>query len=142
MTDDKRDEAEPETPAEETPAEETPAEAPAAETPAPAEPVAEAAPEPQAAEAPATPEGQAPDADEEDEAEEFVEETPRVKPEIPGMDLEVDIVREGERKVGGQELPRDPPNTVGAEELAGQAASASRTAAACGPSSGRPSCAP
>ena len=33
-------------------------------------------------------------ADEEDE--EFVEETPRVKPEIPGMDLEVDIVREGE----------------------------------------------
>jgi small subunit ribosomal protein S9 len=81
MTDDKRDEAEPE-----TPAEETPAEAPAAETPAeeptPAEPVAEAAPEPRA--------------DEEDEAEEFVEETPRVKPEIPGMDLEVDIVREGE----------------------------------------------
>ena len=84
MTDDKRDEAEPE-----TPAEETPAEAPAAETPAeeptPAEPVAEVASEPQAAEA-----------DEEDEAEEFVEETPRVKPEIPGMDLEVDIVREGE----------------------------------------------
>ena len=31
-----------------------------------------------------------------DEDEEFVEETPRVKPEIPGMDLEVDIVREGE----------------------------------------------
>jgi small subunit ribosomal protein S9 len=28
--------------------------------------------------------------------EEFVEEAPRVKPEIPGMDLEVDIVREGE----------------------------------------------
>jgi small subunit ribosomal protein S9 len=27
---------------------------------------------------------------------EYVEETPRVKPEIPGMDLEVDIVREGE----------------------------------------------
>jgi small subunit ribosomal protein S9 len=89
MTDDTRDEAEPETPAEETPTEESPAEAPAAETPAeeptPAEPVAEAAPEPQAA-----------GADEEDEAEEFVEETPRIKPEIPGMDLEVDIVREGE----------------------------------------------
>jgi len=32
-----------------------------------------------------------------EEAEEYVEEqTPRVKPEIPGMDLEVDIVREGE----------------------------------------------
>jgi small subunit ribosomal protein S9 len=28
--------------------------------------------------------------------EEYVEEAPRVKPEIPGMDLEVDIVREGE----------------------------------------------
>ena len=28
--------------------------------------------------------------------EEYVEEVPRVKPEIPGMDLEVDIVREGE----------------------------------------------
>jgi small subunit ribosomal protein S9 len=28
--------------------------------------------------------------------EEFVEESPRVKPEIPGMDLEVDIVREGD----------------------------------------------
>ena len=31
-----------------------------------------------------------------DEEEEFVEETPRVKPEIPGMDLEVDIVSEGD----------------------------------------------
>jgi small subunit ribosomal protein S9 len=31
-----------------------------------------------------------------DEDVEYVEETPRVKPEIPGMDLEVDIVREGE----------------------------------------------
>ena len=31
-----------------------------------------------------------------EEDEEFVEETPRIKPEIPGMDLEVDIVREGE----------------------------------------------
>jgi small subunit ribosomal protein S9 len=30
------------------------------------------------------------------EEEEFVEAGPRVKPEIPGMDLEVDIVREGE----------------------------------------------
>lgn len=54
----------------EAPAEETPAEAPADETPA--EPVAEA---------------------DEDEAED--EPTPREKPAIPGMDLEVDIVEEG-----------------------------------------------
>jgi small subunit ribosomal protein S9 len=59
----------PQAPAEETPA----AEAPADEAPAV---------EPQAA-APA----------EEDEIEE-VDETPRVKPEIPGADLEVDIVRD------------------------------------------------
>ena len=57
-------------------AEEAPAETP--------EPVAEAAPE-------------SADAASDEEDEEFVEdETPRVKPEIPGMDLEVDIVREGE----------------------------------------------
>ncbi|HKH18542.1 MAG TPA: 30S ribosomal protein S9 [Solirubrobacteraceae bacterium] len=31
-----------------------------------------------------------------EEDEEFAEAAPRVKPEIPGMDLEVDIVREGE----------------------------------------------
>ena len=66
---------EPERPAaEEQPAE--PAEAPAEEPAAPAEPVAKAA-EP------------------DDELEE-VEATPRVKPEIPGADLEVDIVREDE----------------------------------------------
>ena len=39
----------------------------------------------------------------EDEADdEFVEETPRVKPAIPGMDLEVDIVPEGEEALGGR----------------------------------------
>jgi small subunit ribosomal protein S9 len=66
--------------AEETPtADETPT---AEETPA--EVAEEAVPEPAAAAEP-------PAAD-----EEYVEETPRVKPEIPGMDLEVDIVREGE----------------------------------------------
>src|SRR3954463_15891877 len=32
----------------------------------------------------------------EDEELEYVEETPRQKPAIPGMDLEVDIVREGD----------------------------------------------
>ncbi len=71
---------EPEQPAaEEQPAEQ--AEAPAEE--AAAEPVAEAEEPP--AEAPAD--------EPEDELEE-VPETPRVKPEIPGADLEVDIVRE------------------------------------------------
>jgi small subunit ribosomal protein S9 len=40
-------------------------------------------------------------ADEDDE--EVVEETPRVKPEIPGMDLEVDIVREGEELLRSEE---------------------------------------
>jgi small subunit ribosomal protein S9 len=91
MTDEKRDE---ETPAEEPVVEETPAEEPVAE-----EPVAEAPAEEPAAEEPAQePVAKAaePTAPSEDEAEEFVDETPRVKPEIPGMDLEVDIVREGE----------------------------------------------
>jgi small subunit ribosomal protein S9 len=72
---------------EETP-EEQPTEAPEAEAPAeaeeaPAEPVAEAPAEPVAEAAP----------EEEEEVEE-VEATPRVKPEIPGADLEVDIVRD------------------------------------------------
>ena len=35
--------------------------------------------------------------------EDFVEETPRVKPEIPGMDLEVDIVREGEEALRAED---------------------------------------
>jgi len=79
--------------AEETPAEETPVEQPAAgETPAeetPAEqPVAEATPAVEA-EAPA-----------EDDEEEYVDETPRVKPAIPGADLEVDIVTEGQDPLG------------------------------------------
>jgi small subunit ribosomal protein S9 len=66
-----------EAPAEEAPAEETPAEEAPAEQAAAAEPVAEAESSGGA-------------------EEEYVEETPRVKPEIPGMDLEVDIVGEGE----------------------------------------------
>ncbi len=81
-----------ETPVEVTPEVEVEAEAPvepAAETPAepveetPAEPVAQAT---EAADTDA-------DGDEDDEVE---DETPRVKPAIPGMDLEVDIVLEGE----------------------------------------------
>jgi small subunit ribosomal protein S9 len=68
----------------------------AAEEPAPAEPVAEApaaeapAAEAPAADAPATAEPTA-DADDDDEDEP----TPRQKPEIPGADLEVDLVMEG-----------------------------------------------
>jgi small subunit ribosomal protein S9 len=95
MTDEKPDgqetpdeavEAAPETPAE------TPEE-PVAETPA--EPKAETPAEPEA-ETPAEPATPAPTASDEEDGDDFVEETPRVKPEIPGMDLEVDIVREGE----------------------------------------------
>jgi small subunit ribosomal protein S9 len=99
MTDEKRDEATPETPDEATP--ETPDEAqpeavePAAE--APAEPVEETPAEEPVAEEPVAeqPAAEEPPAAEEELVEE-VDETPRVKPEIPGMDLEVDIVREGE----------------------------------------------
>jgi small subunit ribosomal protein S9 len=62
------------------------------------EPVAES--EQRAAEATAPePVAEQPGSGAEQELEEdleYVEETPRVKPEIPGMDLEVDIVREGE----------------------------------------------
>jgi small subunit ribosomal protein S9 len=70
-----------EEPVAEAPAEEAPAAAPAAQEPAAAEPVAQ---QPAAAEAVAA------DDDEDEE-----EPTPRVKPEIPGADLEVDIVMEG-----------------------------------------------
>jgi small subunit ribosomal protein S9 len=61
-----------------------------AAAPAPAE---EAAPAEAAAPAPA---GEAPAVEEIEEDEEIIEERPREKPAIPGMDLEVDIVREGE----------------------------------------------
>ncbi len=77
-----------ETPAQETPAADAP-EAPEAEAPA-TEPTAEEV----------VVEG---DEVVTDEDLEYVEEdaTPRVKPAIPGMDLEVDIVREGEGLLGG-----------------------------------------
>jgi small subunit ribosomal protein S9 len=90
-----------ETPAEETPAEETPA-AGAEETPA-AEaeetPAEEEAPAPAEEPVAAAPDEVVVEGDEvvtEEDVEEFEPETPRVKPAIPGMDLEVDIVREGE----------------------------------------------
>jgi small subunit ribosomal protein S9 len=91
---------------EETPAEETEeqpaaeAEAPAPEAEAPAEPEDETPAEPQA-ETAAAPEAEevVVEGDEVvtgEEPEDAVEATPRVKPEIPGADLEVDIVREDE----------------------------------------------
>jgi small subunit ribosomal protein S9 len=82
-------------PTAEAPAEEQPAAA--EETPA-AEPTAEAGPAP-AAEVPA--------AEAEEDLEEDAEEdepAPRVKPLIPGADLEVDIVREGEEALRGENL--------------------------------------
>jgi len=84
-----------ETPSQETPAADAP-EAPASEAPAPETP-AEPAP---------TAEEVVVEGDEvvTDEDLEYVEEdeTPRVKPAIPGMDLEVDIVREGEGLLAGE----------------------------------------
>jgi small subunit ribosomal protein S9 len=82
------DEQQPEETAPETPAAEEPqAEAPQAEEPQAEETPAE---EPVAEEAPAT--------EVEEVEDEYVEETPRVKPAIPGADLEVDLVFEGEER--------------------------------------------
>jgi small subunit ribosomal protein S9 len=65
------------------------------------QPEAEAPAEPEAAEAPAA-EPAAEAADEPEDELEEVQATPRVKPEIPGADLEVDIVREGESEYRGE----------------------------------------
>jgi small subunit ribosomal protein S9 len=113
------DEAAPETPATEPVAEEVPA--PPAEEPAAAEPVAEEpapAAEPVAEEPAAEPVAEEPAPAAEPVAEEPAAEgpvtedvddtdaTPRVKPAIPGMDLEVDIVLEGSDPLGqGAEDP-------------------------------------
>jgi small subunit ribosomal protein S9 len=82
---------------EETPAaEEAPVEAPQDEERPQGDPLAAAADEAAAAPAAAQPAAAGPVAEEVDEEyEEDVDETPRVKPEIPGADLEVDIVEEG-----------------------------------------------
>jgi small subunit ribosomal protein S9 len=91
--------------------EETPAEAtPEAEAETP-QPEAEA-PAAEEAEAPAAEEAPAPAAEEvvvegdavltDEELEDEVEETPRVKPEIPGADLEVDIVRDSDDVYRGE----------------------------------------
>jgi small subunit ribosomal protein S9 len=112
-----------EAPAEEQPAEEQPAaeeqpvaEAAAEEPETPAEPVAE---EP---EAPAEPVADAPEVVVEgdaiatgEEIDDDVDATPRVKPEIPGADLEVDIVREDDVRRGESRWSEE-----GDEELAGE----------------------
>ena len=104
MAEEKRPEdTEPEaTPPAETGDEAAPAaEPPAAEEPAPAEQPA------------AEPVAEADDADEDDEEEA----APREKPAIPGMDLEVDIVREGEAPLrgDGSEYDEDAEDEAGAE---------------------------
>jgi small subunit ribosomal protein S9 len=73
-------------------------EAPAAEAPAPEAPAAEV-PAPPAPPAP----GPVVAVEEDVEEDEEPDATPRVKPEIPGMDLEVDIVREGEEALRGED---------------------------------------
>jgi small subunit ribosomal protein S9 len=122
MADEKPDDVneapEAEAPEEEQPAAEETPEQPAAETEE--QPAAEAE-TPAEAEAPAEPEAEAPaeapevvvEGDEivtgeelDDEIEE-VEATPRVKPEIPGADLEVDIVREDEVNRGESRWSED-----------------------------------
>jgi small subunit ribosomal protein S9 len=110
MTDEKNPEQDEATEPVEAAAEETPAEAPAAEeTPAveaAPEPEPEPEPEPAAAAADDAPEAVVEgDAVELEEDVEYVEDTPRVKPEIPGMDLEVDIVREGDDMLREDEDP-------------------------------------
>ncbi len=108
MSEDKTQGQEPEEQVEPT-ADEAPeapaAEAPAAETPAADEtPAAPAEPEP-------TPAAEQPAADaadsaplEEDVVEDEDQPAPRQKPLIPGADLEVDIVREGEEALRGENL--------------------------------------
>ncbi len=92
----------PEAVAPEAPAEEVVVEEIVEDTPVAEEPVAEAPAE----ETPAAEEAPAAEADASDDAEADEEEdaAPRAKPAIPGMDLEVDIVREGEDALGRETL--------------------------------------
>jgi len=118
-----RDAAEaPESPAAEqaseapAPAADTPAEpAPAQDAPAAPQPTADAgesAPEPAAAPAPEAA------ADEADGDDELIEETPRVRPEIPGADLVPDIVLEGTDGLTreGEDDEDGAPSTTDAED--------------------------
>jgi small subunit ribosomal protein S9 len=98
MADDNKNEqgeAEATTPA----AEETPAAA--EETPAAAEETTPAAEAPEAPEVVVEGDAVVTDEDLEDDVEDDAPATPRVKPAIPGADLEVDIVREGEEALRG-----------------------------------------
>jgi small subunit ribosomal protein S9 len=107
----------PTAPAEEAPAEEAPAEEPQAEADAPAEeqpaeqPQEQAAEEPPATEptgepeAPVAPAAETQEAAAEGEADEQPA-APRVKPEIPGADLQPDLVLEGEDEVDEAEARR------------------------------------
>jgi small subunit ribosomal protein S9 len=91
--DEKRDDVNEEAAAPEEPAPEAEAPQPEAEAPQPEPEAAAEAPQPEA-EAPEV-EVEGDEVVTEDELEEL-EETPRLKPEIPGADLEVDIVRDDE----------------------------------------------
>jgi small subunit ribosomal protein S9 len=98
-------------------------EQPAAEAEELEAPAAEAADEPPAAEAPEQPPAAEVEVEgdrilTEEELEDEIEETPRVKPEIPGADLEVDIVREEDYR-GESRWSEE-----GDEELAEEAADA------------------
>ena len=116
MSEDKTQGQEPEEqqePTAEAPAEEQPAAeeapAPAEEAPAAAEeeapaPAAEEEAPASAEETPAEQPAAAAEEDLEEDAEEDEAPTPRVKPLIPGADLEVDIVREGEEALRGENL--------------------------------------
>ena len=68
------------------------------------QPAAEEAPAPAAEETPAGEPTAAAEEDLEEDAEEDEAPTPREKPLIPGADLEVDIVREGEEALRGENL--------------------------------------
>jgi small subunit ribosomal protein S9 len=95
-------------------------ERPEPEQPEAAEPEQrEAAPEQPAAEADAGQPAAAAEGDEvrADEELEEIEETPRVKPEIPGADLEVDIVREGDDYRGESRWSEEGEEELGEEPV-------------------------
>jgi len=125
MADDEKGTETPQTDAEATPEAQAEESQPLAETPqtdAAATPEAEAeAPQPEAAADESQPEAEevVVEGDEiltEEELEDEIEETPRVKPEIPGMDLEVDIVREGEEALREDEEDEDEDGESDADE--------------------------
>jgi small subunit ribosomal protein S9 len=113
MTDEQKPDETPETP-DEAQQEEQVAEA-IAEEPVIEADVVEVEASAPAEETPAAEEAPAPAAEGDDD-EEYVEETPRVKPEIPGMDLEVDIVREGEEALREDDEYGDDDDAETAEE--------------------------